>query len=214
MKLQSDPTIIYGITRGYPLGRGIRQSEIDARHALQHLCDRRPAAGADLQSRQGFARGGAQSGTDATISISSPTEPGGHVFSATVAEPGQERRHLARSSNDDSNAAASLTNAEAAASPQMTSKRRLAVNRAPSESPMTFVSMTGFAEAHGSHEGAALALGSEERQRPQPRSAPAHAAGLRRRSKRPARRAGGRTLQARQLPGHADLSKRRKARAG
>jgi UPF0755 protein len=29
MKLQSDPTIIYGITQGYPLGRGIRQSEIE-----------------------------------------------------------------------------------------------------------------------------------------------------------------------------------------
>jgi UPF0755 protein len=28
MKLQSDPTIIYGITKGYPLGRGIRESEI------------------------------------------------------------------------------------------------------------------------------------------------------------------------------------------
>lgn len=30
MRLQSDPTIIYGITKGYPLGRGIRQSELDA----------------------------------------------------------------------------------------------------------------------------------------------------------------------------------------
>lgn len=30
MKLQSDPTIIYGISKGYPLGRGIRQSEITA----------------------------------------------------------------------------------------------------------------------------------------------------------------------------------------
>jgi UPF0755 protein len=30
MKLQSDPTIIYGITHGYPLGRGIRQSEVAA----------------------------------------------------------------------------------------------------------------------------------------------------------------------------------------
>ena len=29
MKLQSDPTIIYGITKGLPLGRGIRRSEID-----------------------------------------------------------------------------------------------------------------------------------------------------------------------------------------
>jgi UPF0755 protein len=30
MKLQSDPTIIYGISKGYPLGRGIRESEINA----------------------------------------------------------------------------------------------------------------------------------------------------------------------------------------
>jgi UPF0755 protein len=28
IKLESDPTIIYGITRGYPLGRGIRESEL------------------------------------------------------------------------------------------------------------------------------------------------------------------------------------------
>jgi UPF0755 protein len=28
MKLQSDPTIIYGISKGYPLGRGIRESEV------------------------------------------------------------------------------------------------------------------------------------------------------------------------------------------
>lgn len=30
MRLESDPTIIYGITQGRPLGRGIRRSEIDA----------------------------------------------------------------------------------------------------------------------------------------------------------------------------------------
>jgi len=30
MRLESDPTIIYGITKGRPLGRGIRRSELDA----------------------------------------------------------------------------------------------------------------------------------------------------------------------------------------
>jgi UPF0755 protein len=33
MRLQSDPTIIYGLTRGEPLGRTIRKSEIEARTA-------------------------------------------------------------------------------------------------------------------------------------------------------------------------------------
>lgn len=32
MRLQSDPTIIYGITKGKPLGRGIRQSELQAQN--------------------------------------------------------------------------------------------------------------------------------------------------------------------------------------
>ncbi len=31
MRLESDPTIVYGITKGRPLGRGIRRSELDAR---------------------------------------------------------------------------------------------------------------------------------------------------------------------------------------
>jgi UPF0755 protein len=40
MRLQSDPTIIYGITQGEPLGRGIRRSELDMHvQSLQHLSD-------------------------------------------------------------------------------------------------------------------------------------------------------------------------------
>jgi len=33
MRLESDPTIIYGLTRGKPLGRGLRQSELDQPNA-------------------------------------------------------------------------------------------------------------------------------------------------------------------------------------
>jgi UPF0755 protein len=85
MKLQSDPTIIYDITRGYPLGRGIRESELQ--RASPHntyaiaglpptpICNPgkasieavlNPAASNDLY----FVANGA----------------GGHVFSATIAE--------------------------------------------------------------------------------------------------------------------------------
>ncbi len=32
MKLESDPTIIYGLTKGYPLGHDLRQSELDKRN--------------------------------------------------------------------------------------------------------------------------------------------------------------------------------------
>jgi peptidoglycan lytic transglycosylase G len=85
MKLQSDPTIIYGITKGYPLGRGIRESEIaDATpyntYAITGLpptpiCDPgkdsllavlKPALSADLY----FVANG----------------KGGHVFAATMAQ--------------------------------------------------------------------------------------------------------------------------------
>ena len=71
---------------------------------------------------------------------------------------------------------------------------------------MTIVSMTGFAEAQGSHEGAALALGSQERQWPRPRSAPAHAAGLRRHGAAGAH-AGGERFQRGSLPGRRSRSK-------
>ena len=51
MKLQSDPTIIYGLVGGKgTLGRPIKPQRNRPADALQHLCDRRAAAGADRQS--------------------------------------------------------------------------------------------------------------------------------------------------------------------
>ncbi len=65
MKLQSDPTIVYGLVGGKgTLGRGILRSRDRQGDALQHLCDRGPAAGADRQSRPRRARGGRQSVAD------------------------------------------------------------------------------------------------------------------------------------------------------
>ena len=51
MRLESDPTIIYGVTKGRPLGRGIRASELRAPDAMEHLSDRRPAADARSPTR-------------------------------------------------------------------------------------------------------------------------------------------------------------------
>ena len=62
MRLQSDPTIVYGIIGGKgSLGRPIDQRRSRAGDALQHLCDQRAAAGADRQSRPCRARSGRQS---------------------------------------------------------------------------------------------------------------------------------------------------------
>ena len=54
--------------------------------ALQHLCDHRPAADADRQSRPGLARGGAEPGADARTSISSPTAPAAMSSPPTLEE--------------------------------------------------------------------------------------------------------------------------------
>ena len=63
MKLQSDPTIIYGLVGGKgSLGRPIHAQRDRAADALQHLRHRRPAARADRQSRPRLARGRRQSG--------------------------------------------------------------------------------------------------------------------------------------------------------
>lgn len=85
MKLQSDPTIIYDITRGYPLGRGIRQSELD--RASPHNTYAIPGLPPTPICNPG---------KDSIAAVLNPATSndlyfvangtGGHVFSATIAE--------------------------------------------------------------------------------------------------------------------------------
>ena len=94
MKLQSDPTIIYGITRGYPLGRGIRESELDASRPTTPMrspaCRRRRSAiRARMRSRPCSIR---RIRNDLYF-VADGT--GGHVFSDIIAEHEQERRQVA-----------------------------------------------------------------------------------------------------------------------
>lgn len=83
MKLQSDPTIIYDISKGYPLGRGIRQSELNA------------ATPYNTYMVPGLPPGPISNpGKDSLDAVLNPqqtndlyfvaTGQGGHVFSATV----------------------------------------------------------------------------------------------------------------------------------
>ena len=85
MKLQSDPTIIYGITQGYPLGRRIRQSEIDRATPYNTYA----IAGLPSQPI-------CNPGKDSIEAVLHPADTkdlffvadgsGGHVFAATAAE--------------------------------------------------------------------------------------------------------------------------------
>jgi UPF0755 protein len=85
MKLESDPTIIYGITKGYPLGRGIRESELTR------------ATPYNTYVIPGLPRGPiCNPGKDAIAAVLDPentpdlyfvaTGKGGHVFTANYAD--------------------------------------------------------------------------------------------------------------------------------
>ena len=64
MKLDADPTVIYPVTKGKPLGRRILRSELNAINGYNTYRERRPAGRADRQSGQGKHRRGAPSGAD------------------------------------------------------------------------------------------------------------------------------------------------------
>ena len=94
MKLQSDPTIVYGLVGGKgTLGRGIQRSEIEQRDALQHLCRSRACRRAPI----------ANPGRAALEAVANPSRTkdlyfvadgsGGHVFAETL---DQHQRNVAR----------------------------------------------------------------------------------------------------------------------
>jgi UPF0755 protein len=91
MKLQSDPTVIYGLTRGYPLGRGIRQSELEG------------ASPYNTYVISGLPPGPiCNPGKDSIAAVLNPeqsddlffvaTGHGGHVFASTIS---QQARNVA-----------------------------------------------------------------------------------------------------------------------
>lgn len=85
MKLQSDPTIIYNLTGGYPLGRPIRQSELVA--ATTHNTYVIPALPPTPIANPGKASLAAVLSpmqTDDLFFVADGT--GGHAFAATLAE--------------------------------------------------------------------------------------------------------------------------------
>jgi UPF0755 protein len=85
MALQTDPTIIYGLTRGYPLGHGIRQSELqsDTPYNTYRIVGLPPGPICNP-------------GKDAIAAVLDPEKSddlyfvangkGGHVFSASIAD--------------------------------------------------------------------------------------------------------------------------------
>jgi UPF0755 protein len=103
MALQTDPTIIYGLTKGYPLGHGIRQSELQS------------ATPYNTYRIVGLPPGPiCNPGKDAIAAVLDPEKSddlyfvangkGGHVFSATIADHARNvaaLRNMERQANHD-----------------------------------------------------------------------------------------------------------------
>ncbi|MEM9599548.1 MAG: endolytic transglycosylase MltG [Pseudomonadota bacterium] len=92
MRLQSDPTIIYGITQGDPLGRRIRQSEIDRRTDWNtYQIDGLPRTPICNPGEAAIRAVLNPAETDALFFVADGT--GGHAFARTLAE---HERNVAR----------------------------------------------------------------------------------------------------------------------
>jgi len=85
MKLQSDPTIIYGLTKGVPLGRGIRKSELDRPTAYNtYVIFGLPPTPIANPGKASLAAVLNPAPTEDLFFVADGT--GGHAFAATVQE--------------------------------------------------------------------------------------------------------------------------------
>ena len=85
MRLQSDPTIIYGLTKGVPLGRGIRQSELDkATPYNTYVIPGLPPTPIANPGKASLAAVMNPAPTEDLYFVANGT--GGHAFAATMAE--------------------------------------------------------------------------------------------------------------------------------
>jgi UPF0755 protein len=92
MQLQSDPTIIYGITKGRPLGRGIRKSELERRTPYNtYFIPALPPTPIANPGRDAIAAVLNPPATNELYFVADGT--GGHVFAATYDE---HNRNVAR----------------------------------------------------------------------------------------------------------------------
>jgi UPF0755 protein len=90
--LQSDPTIIYGLTKGRPLGRGIRKSELERRTPYNtYLIPALPPTPISNPGRESIAAVLNPPQTNELYFVADGT--GGHVFAETVDE---HNRNVAR----------------------------------------------------------------------------------------------------------------------
>lgn len=84
MKLQSDPTVIYGIAQG-PLGRSLKRKEVRAPTPYNtYTIDRLPPGPIALPSKEAIFAAGQPAQTEALFFVVSGK--GGHVFAKTYAE--------------------------------------------------------------------------------------------------------------------------------
>ena len=86
MRLQTDPTVIYGITKGQGvLGRGLRQSELRGRTPYNtYVIDGLPPTPIANPGRESIAAALKPETTDYLFFVADGT--GGHVFATTLAE--------------------------------------------------------------------------------------------------------------------------------